>query len=111
MTAPRQKRLRDILTIFQFSDNLEYIISGLLTYVKTFDLNLHKIKDMDSLPFIDVIKQIMEEKNLSQKAFADRLGINQTTVSQWLLGRKNPDSTALWLYMCNSAFRRTNYSD
>lgn len=40
--------------------------------------------------YVDVIKQIMQEKNLSQQALADILGINQTTVSQWLLGRKKP---------------------
>ena len=40
--------------------------------------------------YIDVIKQIMIERGLSQQAFADILGINQTTVSQWLLGNKKP---------------------
>lgn len=40
--------------------------------------------------YVDVIKQIMQEKGLSQQALADILGINQTTVSQWLLGRKKP---------------------
>lgn len=42
------------------------------------------------MPYIDVIKQIMQENNLSQQKLADILGINQTTVSQWLLGRKKP---------------------
>lgn len=32
----------------------------------------------------------MEEHNLSQQKFADILGVNQTTVSQWLLGHKKP---------------------
>jgi len=32
----------------------------------------------------------MQERGLSQQAFADILGVNQTTVSQWLLGRKKP---------------------
>ncbi|MBQ4049976.1 MAG: helix-turn-helix transcriptional regulator [Clostridia bacterium] len=40
--------------------------------------------------YIDVIKQVMQERGLSQQAFADILGINQTTVSQWLLGKKKP---------------------
>ncbi len=40
--------------------------------------------------YVDVIRQIMQEKGLSQQALADILGINQTTVSQWLLGRKKP---------------------
>lgn len=34
------------------------------------------------MPFIDVIKQLMSEKNLSQQKLADELGVNQTTVSQ-----------------------------
>ena len=39
----------------------------------------------------------MDEKHLSQQALADVLGVNQTTVSQWLLGNKKPgyDSIAL----------------
>ena len=40
--------------------------------------------------YIEVIRQIMQEKHLSQQALADILGINQTTVSQWLLGKKKP---------------------
>lgn len=39
----------------------------------------------------------MAENNLSQQKLADALGVNQTTVGQWLLGRKKPgyDSIAL----------------
>ena len=40
--------------------------------------------------YIEVIKQLMSENNLSQQKLADALGINQTTVSQWLLGKKKP---------------------
>ena len=52
---------------------------------------------MDTLPYADVLRQLMNEKNLSQQKLADILGVNQTTVSQWLLGRKKPgyDSIAL----------------
>ena len=32
----------------------------------------------------------MKIHDLSQKELADILGVNQTTVSQWLLGRKKP---------------------
>lgn len=47
--------------------------------------------------YIEIIKQLMIEKNLSQQQFADILGVNQTSVSQWLLGNKKPsyDSIAL----------------
>ena len=42
------------------------------------------------MPHREVIKQIMLDNKLSQQAFADIIGVNQTTVSQWLLGRKKP---------------------
>lgn len=41
-------------------------------------------------PYIEVIRQLMIENNLSQQKLADCLQINQTTVSQWLLGHKKP---------------------
>lgn len=47
--------------------------------------------------YIDIIKQVMQERGLSQQAFADILGINQTTVSQWLLGRKKPGYDSIML--------------
>ena len=42
------------------------------------------------MPYIEIIKQLMQEYNLSQQGFADILEVNQTTVSQWLLGKKKP---------------------
>ena len=42
------------------------------------------------MPYIEVIKQLMIEQNLSQQKLADVLQVNQTTVSQWLLGKKKP---------------------
>lgn len=48
-------------------------------------------------PYIDVIKQIMIEQDLSQQGLADVLGVNQTTVSQWLLGRKKPGYDSILL--------------
>lgn len=39
----------------------------------------------------------MSEKNLSQQKLADELGVNQTTVSQWLLGRKKPGYDSILL--------------
>lgn len=41
----------------------------------------------------------MQEKGLSQQAFAEVIGVNQTTVSQWLLGKKKPGyDSILMLY-------------
>lgn len=42
------------------------------------------------MKYIEVIKELMLEKKLSQQALANVLGVNQTTVSQWLLGHKKP---------------------
>ncbi|MFA5449094.1 MAG: helix-turn-helix transcriptional regulator [Clostridia bacterium] len=47
--------------------------------------------------YIDIIKQIMIEHKLSQQQLADILGVNQTTVSQWLLGRKKPGYDSIML--------------
>ena len=41
-------------------------------------------------PFQDVIKEIMVLNNLSQAKMAKILGVDQTTVGQWLLGKKKP---------------------
>ena len=49
------------------------------------------------MPYIEVLKDIMIQNNLSQQKFADILGVNQTTVSQWLLGRKKPGYDSIML--------------
>lgn len=49
------------------------------------------------MPYIEIMKQIMQENNLSQQKFADILGVNQTTVSQWLLGNKKPGYDSIML--------------
>ncbi len=52
---------------------------------------------MENLPYIDILRQLMSDKNLSQQKLADELGVNQTTVSQWLLGRKKPGYDSILL--------------
>lgn len=42
------------------------------------------------MTYVEVLKDCMIENGLSQQKFADILGVNQTTVSQWLLGKKKP---------------------
>ncbi|MGN0818884.1 MAG: helix-turn-helix domain-containing protein [Christensenellaceae bacterium] len=49
------------------------------------------------MSYIEVIKQVMQDEGLSQQAFADILGVNQTTVSQWLLGKKKPGYDSILL--------------
>ncbi len=43
------------------------------------------------MAYVEIIKQIMEDNGLSQQKLANTLGVNQTTVSQWLLGKKKPN--------------------
>ena len=49
------------------------------------------------MPYIEIIRQIMIDKNLSKQKLADELGVNQTTVSQWLLGKKKPGYDSILL--------------
>lgn len=42
------------------------------------------------MEYIDIIKSILITHNLSQEKLARILGVNQTTVGQWLLGKKKP---------------------
>lgn len=42
------------------------------------------------MKYIEIIKQILEDNNFSQEKMANILGVNQTTISQWLLGKKKP---------------------
>lgn len=49
--------------------------------------------------YIEIMKQLMFERNLSQQKLADILNVNQTTVSQWLRGKKKPSyDNILMLY-------------
>ena len=49
------------------------------------------------MAYIDIIKQLMQERGLSQQALANILGVNQTTISQWLLGNKKPGYDSIML--------------
>ena len=41
------------------------------------------------------IKSLRLKKNISQETLADILGVNQTAVSQWEMGKSNPASNKL----------------
>ncbi len=41
-------------------------------------------------PFQDVIKELMQFKHLTRRQLAETLGVDQTTVGQWLRGKKKP---------------------
>ena len=42
------------------------------------------------MPFQEILQQLLIEQGMSQQQLADILGVNQTTVSQWILGNKKP---------------------
>lgn len=42
------------------------------------------------MTYSEVIKNLMIERNLSQEGLAKELNVNQTTISQWLRGKKKP---------------------
>lgn len=42
------------------------------------------------MDYVDIIKNILITHNLSQEKLANILGVNQTTVGQWILGKKKP---------------------
>lgn len=43
------------------------------------------------------IKELMHDHNLNQVGLAKKIGIKQNTISAWLLGKKEPCITSLWL--------------
>ena len=48
------------------------------------------MEKQETAAYIELIRAIMAERHLSQAKFAQAVGVTQTTVSQWLLGRKKP---------------------
>lgn len=45
----------------------------------------------------DRLRDLMKEEGLNQVRFAEKIGVKQNTVSAWLLGKKEPCITNLWL--------------
>ncbi len=43
------------------------------------------------------IKELMQQHNLNQVKLAEKTGIRQNTISAWLLKKKEPSVTSLWL--------------
>lgn len=47
--------------------------------------------------FEERLRELMKEQGLNQVRLADRVGIKQNTISAWLLKKKEPSITSLWL--------------
>lgn len=45
---------------------------------------------MDEREFKDILEEFLLEKELSQVAFAARVGVKQSQVSEWLKGKAKP---------------------
>lgn len=43
------------------------------------------------------IRELMNSENLNQTKLAQKIGVKQNTVSSWLLDKKEPSITSLWL--------------
>lgn len=43
------------------------------------------------------IKELMREQGLNQVKLAENIGLKQNTISAWLMGKKEPCITSLWL--------------
>ena len=52
---------------------------------------------MIEMSYKEIISDIMAKNNLSQDGMAKILGVNQTTVGQWLNGKKTPGYDSILL--------------
>ena len=43
------------------------------------------------------LRDLMDEQGLNQVALAKKIGVKQNTISAWLLKKKEPCITSLWL--------------
>ncbi len=43
------------------------------------------------------IKELMTEQNINQVQLAQKIGLKQNTISAWLLGKKEPCISSLWV--------------
>lgn len=47
--------------------------------------------------FAERLKDLMKEHGLNQVRLAENVGVKQNTISAWLLKKKEPCITSLWL--------------
>lgn len=47
------------------------------------------------MKLIDILKEIMIERNLNQTTFAKLIGVKQSQVSEWLNGKSKPSYDSL----------------
>lgn len=47
--------------------------------------------------FAERLRGLMKEQGLNQVKLAEKAGVKQNTISAWLLKKKEPSVTSLWL--------------
>ena len=47
------------------------------------------------MEFIEILKEIMKEKGLNQTTLAEKVGVKQSQVSEWLKGKSKPGYDSL----------------
>lgn len=47
--------------------------------------------------FAERLQELMKEQGLNQVKLAEQVGVKQNTISAWLLKKKEPSLTSLWL--------------
>ena len=53
------------------------------------------MKKDDYMEFAKTLQRLMQEKGISAYRMAKKLGVHQTTISNWLNGKSSPRVTAL----------------
>ena len=46
---------------------------------------------------VERLRELMKEEGLNQVKLAEKVGVKQNTISNWLSGKKEPSITSLWL--------------
>lgn len=58
--------------------------------VKIYNFLYHKCMDKLKQNFSDILQEIMTEMSLTQVAIAEKIGVKQSQVSEWLKGKSKP---------------------
>ncbi len=54
------------------------------------NITIDDIKKKFNLSFSEILQEIMIEKSLNQTALAEKIGVKQSQVSEWLKGKSKP---------------------
>ncbi len=52
---------------------------------------------MNKILFAERLRELMKEQSLNQVNLANKTGIKQNTISAWLLKKKLPNISSLWI--------------